>query len=144
MGVHLLTSFSLPFITYAVLRKMDGSSLTDTCGPSTNPVPSDTSPDGHTPYDSDRKSQRWPTCTQEPSQSMPLLHRREAQVGTLGLQPTARVKVQTSGPTVIISWQPMCGPYPIPLEDLTLPKDVVQALPVTCSMAVYFSSMNAV
>nr|XP_060617187.1 urea transporter 2-like isoform X1 [Anolis sagrei ordinatus] len=59
---------------------MDGCPLTDIPGPSTSPVPSDTSSGGHKPHDSEFKSHRWSECTQDPSQSMPLLKRPEAQV----------------------------------------------------------------
>ncbi|KAJ6663044.1 hypothetical protein lerEdw1_010865 [Lerista edwardsae] len=48
-------------------------------GPATTSVPPDTFPDGHRPHDSDPKSPRWPACAPEPSQSMPLLERHEAQ-----------------------------------------------------------------
>ncbi|KAH0627794.1 hypothetical protein JD844_008187 [Phrynosoma platyrhinos] len=62
-----------------MLGKMDGCSLIDNPGPSTIPVPSDTSSDGHKPYDSELKSPHWSACAQDPSQSMPLLERLEAQ-----------------------------------------------------------------
>nr|XP_056705060.1 urea transporter 1 [Euleptes europaea] len=58
---------------------MDGSSLTGLGGSSANPVPTDPGPGGHEPFDSELKSQRWPTSAQDPAQSLPLLERLEAQ-----------------------------------------------------------------
>ncbi|XP_077792642.1 urea transporter 1-like isoform X2 [Podarcis muralis] len=68
------------FLARQLLKgEMDGCSLADISGHSAILVPTNTSPDGHKPYDSEFKSQRCPAYTHDPSQSMPLLERLQGQ-----------------------------------------------------------------
>nr|XP_034956660.1 urea transporter 1 isoform X2 [Zootoca vivipara] len=68
------------FLARRLLKgEMDGCSLADISGHSAILVPTNTSPDGHKPYDSEFKSQRCPAYAHDPSQSMPLLERLQGQ-----------------------------------------------------------------
>ncbi|XP_044287280.1 urea transporter 2-like isoform X2 [Varanus komodoensis] len=88
---------------------MDGCSFSSISGPSTFPVLTDTAPDGHKSCDSGFQSQRWPAGPQDPSQSMPLLERVDAQgpKTTMDIE-TAAEKSNKTQTWTVESWRQFC------------------------------------
>ncbi|KAL8204230.1 UNVERIFIED_CONTAM: hypothetical protein K2H54_069727 [Gekko kuhli] len=79
--------------------EMDGRSLADLGGSFADPLPTDTGPVGPEPSDSELKSQRWPTGARDPSQSRPLLERKEAQGSKITMEMEAPGEKSGKTPT---------------------------------------------
>uniref|UniRef100_A0ACB8EPG3 Uncharacterized protein n=1 Tax=Sphaerodactylus townsendi TaxID=933632 RepID=A0ACB8EPG3_9SAUR len=89
---------------------MDGCSFTDLGESSTDPAQTDTGSGGPEPFDSELKSQRWPGSAQDPSQSLPLLERLEAQDLTtkMEMEPSGEKGSNSQTPTRKI-WKRIWG-----------------------------------